>query len=176
MKLSEHLSLSEIERSDIATYLGIENKLPEGMIPVWKRIASEIFEPLREAYGEPIIVTSGYRSDLLNSWLIKHRGASENSQHRGFFYKEWPTQECETFHCAALDLWVSGSGGRKKMLDICLEYDYLKYDQLISEFPENGIPAWIHISHIEGLSPRCERFISIRRQDGAIKYEAVPEM
>ena len=157
MKLSEHLSLSEVERSDIATYLGIENKLPEEMIPVWQNIATQIFEPLREAYGEPITITSGYRSDLLNSWLIKHRGASENSQHRGFFYKDWPTQDCETFPCATLDLWVPEKVGRTRIYDDLWNLgNIVEYDQLIWEFGNDLYPDWIHVSYVAGINPRRE--------------------
>ena len=42
------------------------------------KLVEFILDPLREAYGKPIVVTSGYRCDKLNTIL----GGAKTSQHR----------------------------------------------------------------------------------------------
>ena len=77
MKLSEHFSLSEFERSATATKLGIYNSVPSQYIPALQQLCKEILEPLREFInsstpthtGEKergLLISSGYRCPQLN--------------------------------------------------------------------------------------------------------------
>ena len=59
MKLSEHFSLSEFERSATATKHGIDNRVPSQYIPALQQLCKEILEPLRSFAGEPIKCTFG---------------------------------------------------------------------------------------------------------------------
>ena len=77
MKLSEHFSLSEFERSATATRLGIDNRVPSQYIPALQQLCKEILEPLREFTGQPIIISSGYRCPQLNIKV----GGVYSSQH-----------------------------------------------------------------------------------------------
>ena len=77
MKLSEHFSLSEFERSATATRLGIDNSVPSQYIPALQQLCKEILEPLREFAGQPIIISSGYRCPQLNIKV----GGVYSSQH-----------------------------------------------------------------------------------------------
>ena len=77
MKLSEHFSLSEFERSATATRLGIDNSVPSQYIPALQQLCKEILEPLREFAGQPIIISSGYRCPQLNVKV----GGVYSSQH-----------------------------------------------------------------------------------------------
>lgn len=65
ISLSEHLTLAEMEHSDTAVKLGIDNSAPPEVIVHLKRFAVEIFEPVRQFIGKPVHVTSGYRSKEL---------------------------------------------------------------------------------------------------------------
>lgn len=47
MKLSDHFSLSELERSAIATKLGIDNHVPSQYIPAIQQLYQEILESLQ---------------------------------------------------------------------------------------------------------------------------------
>ena len=47
MKLSEHLELSEVVRSESAKRLGISNMPTEEHINNFKKLAEHIFEPIR---------------------------------------------------------------------------------------------------------------------------------
>ena len=77
MKLSEHFSLSEFERSATATKLGIDNSVPSQYIPALEQLCKEILEPLRAFAQQPIIISSGYRCPQLNIKV----GGVYSSQH-----------------------------------------------------------------------------------------------
>ena len=69
MKLSEHFSLSEFERSATATRLGIDNSVPSQYIPALEQLCKEILEPLREFAGQLIAHSSlltAHSSQLTN--------------------------------------------------------------------------------------------------------------
>ena len=77
MKLSEHFSLSEFERSATATKLGIDNSVPSQYIPALQQLCQEILEPLRAFAQQSIIISSGYRCPQLNLKV----GGVYSSQH-----------------------------------------------------------------------------------------------
>ena len=83
MKLSEHFDLSEFTRSATADRLHIDNSLnpsdPTGqsIINNLKNLFQQVLEPLREHFGIPIVVSSGYRCPALNQAI----GGVSNSQH-----------------------------------------------------------------------------------------------
>lgn len=124
MKLSEHLDLSEVTRSDMAKRRGISNMPTPEHIENFKILAENIFEPIRKHFGVPIFVSSGYRSKELNTAI----GGSLTSQH---------------LLGQALDLDMDGTknGVTNKMV-----FDYIKanlnFDQLINEFNY----SWVHVS------------------------------
>ena len=76
-KLSEHFTLGELIRSEIAERKGIDNNPPQDLIPKLRRICEKVLEPIREYYGRPFRPNSGYRSPELN----KKIGGSKKSQH-----------------------------------------------------------------------------------------------
>ena len=77
-RISEHFTWSEMERSDTALRLGIDNTVPEG--PARHAIVllvTRVLQPLRTAWGRPLTVNSGYRSPQLNAAV----GGVPGSQH-----------------------------------------------------------------------------------------------
>jgi hypothetical protein len=129
MQLSKHLSLAEVTRSETAKRNGISNMPTEEHINNFKLLAEKVFEPIREHFGVPIHISSGYRSKALNT-AIK---GSLSSQ-----------------HCSgeAIDIDMDGSknGVTNKMV-----FDFIKnnlsFDQVSAEFPVKGNPAWVHVSY-----------------------------
>jgi hypothetical protein len=125
MKLSEHLDLSEVTRSDMAKRRGLSNMPTPEHIENFKILAENIFEPIRKHFGVPIFVSSGYRSKELNKAI----GGATSSQH---------------LLGQALDLDMDGAknGVTNKMV-----FDYIKenlnFDQLINEFDY----SWVHVSY-----------------------------
>ena len=69
MKISEHLDLSEVIRSESAKRAGISNMPSEEHIRNLKLLAENIFEPIRANFRIPIRISSAYRSRSLNSYI-----------------------------------------------------------------------------------------------------------
>jgi len=126
MKISEHLDLAELIRSESAKRLGISNMPTPEHIENLKQLAEHIFEPIRNHFGSPIYISSGYRSQALNSSI----GGALNSQHnRGM----------------AIDIDMDGTDIKNSAI-----FDYAKtlpFDQLIWEFGTKENPDWVHISY-----------------------------
>ena len=132
MKISEHLDLSELIRSESAKRNGIANIPTDEHIANFKVLAEKVFEPIRNHFRCPIHISSGYRSAELNR-LIK---GSSNSQHsKG----------------QAIDVDMEGSpnGVTNKMIFDYIK-DNLKFDQLIWELGNDSNPDWVHVSYSEG--------------------------
>jgi hypothetical protein len=129
MKLSENLALSEVTRSDSAKRKGISNEPTPEHLENFKKLAENIFEPIRKHFGKPIHISSGYRSKALNAAI----GGSASSQH------------C-TGEAIDIDMDGSSNGITNKMV-----FDYIKanlnFDQLIWEFGTKDNPDWVHVSY-----------------------------
>jgi len=52
-KLSEHFTLGELIKSQIAEEEGIDNNPPEELIPKLGRLCSDLLEPIRDHFGVP---------------------------------------------------------------------------------------------------------------------------
>ena len=78
ISLSPHFSLSEFTKSATAMKHGIKNTPPQEAVDNLKALCQGCLEPLREALGLPVVITSGYRTKALNSMLAH---SSERSQH-----------------------------------------------------------------------------------------------
>jgi len=135
MKLSKNLTLAEVVRSETAKRIGIDNSPSEEHLDNLKTIAKEIFQPIRDHFKKPIHISSGYRSEILNSSL---KGTSKTSQHM--------TGE-------ALD--IDNDGTSVSNLEI-FQYikDNLDFDTLIWEFGNDESPDWIHVSYRNGRPQR----------------------
>ena len=127
MKISEHLDLSELIRSESAKRNNILNMPTDEHIENLKLLAEKIFEPIREHFGIPIRISSGYRSKELNQKL----NGSLSSQHsKG----------------QAIDIDMDGTSITNKQI-----FDFIKnnleFDQLIFEFGNSNNPDWVHVSY-----------------------------
>lgn len=77
----KHFTLSEFEKSDTAWARGIDNTIPRDAEVNIRKLVENILDPAREKFGEPIIITSGYRCAKLNKFLERVYGASPTSLH-----------------------------------------------------------------------------------------------
>ena len=121
--LTPHFRLSEFSRSSTADSKGIDNSVPEELIPSLKNLCEQILEPLRKYINKPVVISSGYRCPKLNRLV----GGVPNSQHlKG---------EAADIHIPSTKeghdwfLWI--------MENTC-------FDQLIWE--KKGSSRWIHVS------------------------------
>jgi hypothetical protein len=148
MKLSQHLSLSEVIRSESAKRNGISNMPIPLHIENFKLLAEKVFEPVRVHFGCPIHISSGYRSIELNKCI----GGSLTSQH------------C-TGEAIDIDMDGSQSGVTNKMV-----FDYIKdnlqFDQLINEFDY----SWVHVSY-ESTGKQRKQVLDAIRVNGKTTYK-----
>jgi hypothetical protein len=151
MQLSEHLSLAEVIRSETAKRRGISNMPTDAHLANFKLLAEKVFEPIRNNFGKPIHISSGYRSAALNKAI----GGASSSQ-----------------HCSgeAIDIDMDGSahGITNKMV-----FDYIKdnleFDQLIAEFPKKGNLSWVHVSY-ESNGKQRKQILVAKKSGSSTKY------
>jgi len=140
MKISPNLTLSEITRSDTAKRQGIDNTPTFDHLENFKLLAEKVFEPIREHFGVPIFISSGYRSKELNKAM---GGASKIVN--GVYV---PTSQ----HCKgqAIDIDMDGINSEvtnKMVFDFI--NDNLEFDQLIWEMGTDLNPDWVHVSYVK---------------------------
>ena len=73
----KYFSLGEFSHSDTAVSLGIDNTIPAECVAKIQHLVHCVLDPLREHWGLPIRVTSGYRCPELNDEV----GGVEDSYH-----------------------------------------------------------------------------------------------
>ena len=67
MKNSKYFKLEELLGSDTALVSCIENLPSWSIVENLRVLAVSVLDPIREAWGQPLIVKSGYRSPQLNA-------------------------------------------------------------------------------------------------------------
>ena len=127
MQLSKNLALAEVMRSETAKRKGISNMPTPEHIKNFKLLAENIFQPIRDHFGVPIILSSGYRSKELNTAV----GGALSSQ-----------------HCTgeAIDIDMDGTTVKNAEVFNFIK-DNLNFDQLIWEFGTDSNPDWVHVSY-----------------------------
>ena len=134
MKLSNYVSLAEVTRSDTTKRRGIDNNPTPEHLENLKVICGEVFDKVREHFGVPIFISSGYRSAALNKAI----GGSSTSDHN---------------NGRALDLDQDGHGNGVTNADVFnFIKDNLEFDQLIWEFGSSKNPDWVHVGYRKGAN------------------------
>lgn len=153
MKISEHITLAEATKSQLAERKGIDNTPTPEHLENMKHIASNIFEPLRVFFGKPIAVTSFYRSAKVNKAI----GGASTSQHL--------TGE-------AMDIDGDVFGGVANISIFTWIKNNCIFDQLIAEFIEsNGTGGWVHVSLKRNGKNRKEILTAYKDENGKTKYK-----
>ena len=129
----KHFTMNEMTRSATAKRYGIDNTPDAEAKGNLKALVEKILDPLREAWGAPIIVDSGYRCPRLNK-IVK---GSANSQHL--------LGQAADIHTVS-----DRPADNKRLFDLIRQLK-LPFDQLIDEYGYN----WIHVSY----GPRNRRNI-----------------
>ncbi|OTQ55882.1 MULTISPECIES: D-Ala-D-Ala carboxypeptidase family metallohydrolase [Orbaceae] len=118
MKLTEHFTLEEFTRSNIASRLRIDNRVPDELMANIQLTANKL-ELVRKVLGFPIMITSGYRCPLLNARV---GGVSTSAHTKGL---------AVDFHCAY--------GTPKEICQRLIDTG-VQFDKLIQEHNQ-----WVHI-------------------------------
>ena len=148
MNLSKSFTLNELTKSQEATRLGIENIPNEEHIENLKILCEKILQPLRDYYGMPVSVSSGYRSVALCEAI----GSSAKSQHT-----KGQAADFEIFgvHNKDLSDWIVNN---------------LDYDQCILEFwsPNDPNSGWVHCSYND--SGNRKQYLNAQKLNGRVVY------
>ena len=132
----KYFSIKELCKSSTAKKLNIDNTPTAEIKENLTVLIEECLDPIREAFGGPIMVTSGYRCSQLNAAC----GGSPTSEHKTGFAADIDTSD-------NIKLWEVITSG-----------DF-KWTQLINEYPdEEGEPSWIHISYNPD-NLKCEKLM-----------------
>lgn len=118
----KYFSIEELCRSTTAEKEGIPNNPTTGVEMKLIALVDNVLDPLREWYGKPITVNSGYRCPELNE-RVK---GSNNSQH---------------MKGEAADITTGSKEENKKLFEYIKEH--LTFDQLIDE----SNFTWVHVSY-----------------------------
>ena len=118
MQLSKNFTLAELTRTSAPyeNYPQVKERI------ALKQLVDNVLQPLRDLYGKPIKVNSGYRSPLVN---IAVKGA-KNSQH---------------MKGEAAD--ITGGSREENIKLYNLIRNNLPFDQLINEYDF----SWVHVSY-----------------------------
>ncbi|KAF0139736.1 MAG: Peptidase M15 [Stygiobacter sp.] len=144
MKLTNNFYLDEFTISQVAERNGFRNEPNEKQIENLRLLCVNVLQPLREIISVPIIISSGFRSFVVNAAV----GGRFNSQH---------------LEGKAADFTVPGMN-LKEVFELIPKH--FSFDQLIYEFGK-----WIHVSW---NSERNRNEILIAKKVyGVTKYEKV---
>ena len=147
MKLSNSFTLEEFTKSPTAIRMGIPNIPSEKHIENMTTLCKLVIQPLRDHYGKPIHINSGYRGEFLNARLM----GSDSSQHCDGEAADIDTLEDN----ADLFYYIR---------------DHLEFDQIIWEYGDKNNPDWVHVSYKQHNRMQCLR--TVRQDDGSVRYEA----
>ena len=118
----KYFTIKELCKSSTAVQKKIDNTPNSEIVNNLEQLVEFILDPLREKYGKPIIVNSGYRCLALNN-LVK--GSKTSSHLKGL----------------AADITAGSPKKNKILFDLIIQMD-LPFDQVIDE--KNF--RWIHVS------------------------------
>ena len=132
---ASYFTISELTASATAQREGIDNRPPTSAYHLLHVLVEQLLDPIREAWGAPILVSSGYRCKELNALV----GGAKNSHH--------------LLGCAA-DLIAGSKAEHRKLFNLIRQMQQegrIKFTQLILE----GDGRWIHISYVPS-DLRCQ--------------------
>jgi len=154
----KYFTISEMLKSDTALKMGIWNGATKEHEDNMRALIENVLDPLRERYGHPIYVSSGYRCPKLNSAV----NGAINSQHmRGEaadIYTKGVGPSTGSGTLTAPQGVIAGADPQSPA-PMNLVSENLKlarmiaeagnFDQMIlEEVPENSLePRWIHVSY-----------------------------
>lgn len=119
----KYFTIDELCDSDTAVELGITNTPDATAVTNLRELVENVLDPLREAWGGPIMVNSGYRNKRVNIAV----GGATNSHH---------------LYGMAADITV-GTKDKNRKLFVLVQQLGLPFTQLIDEYGY----LWVHISY-----------------------------
>ena len=151
MRLSKNFSLAELTKSQTATRKGIDNEPSTEHVENLIHLAETVLQPIRDEFGRPVVISSGYRSPELCEAI----GSSAKSQHAKGEAADFEVPGMDNMQLA---MWISKN---------------TVFDQLILEFYEPGDPnsGWVHCSAVKEGSRA--QVLKASKVEGKTKYENI---
>ena len=129
----KYFTIAEMVKSETADRLGIDNRLPRELLDNAGYLIEKVLDPVREWYGKPIYVNSGYRCPELN----KAVGGVADSFH--------------LTGCAA-DIDTRSRSGNEAV------FAYIKTHLPFTELGWEGGGRWVHVAIEPGREGEKEVF------------------
>lgn len=153
MNLTKNFTLEELSNSSTAKRLGIDNIPNNEQVNNLRLLCEKVLQPIREKYGKPIIISSGFRCEKLN----KAVGGSHTSEHRYGMAAD--------FHSLSDKL-----SDNKALWDLIRTMN-LNFGQLIYEYGSDSGPDWIHISYNEKNNRK--QILRCKKLNGKASYSTM---
>ena len=123
--MGKYFTINELTKSSTAQRLHIDNNPTQIVKDNLSKLIDNILDPLREHYGSPIIINSGYRCNKLNKAI----GGATTSQHK-------------LGQAADIRTIANTKESNKQLFELIRKLK-LPFDQLINEYDFN----WVHVSY-----------------------------
>ena len=148
IQFTPHFELREFVVSQTARDHGLDNTPPAEAVENLRALCVHTLEPLREALGLPIVITSGYRTRELNRLLVCH---SNKSQHMSGKAADFHVAEPKDLNLEPGTLNPAKPTRRElliKAFRLIITSEIIDYDQLIL------YPTFIHVSYVSRAKNR----------------------
>ena len=129
MQITNNFTLEELTYSSTANINKINNQPDKQAEANLIRLAKDILQPIRDKYGLPITVNSGYRCSTLNKLV----GGSKTSQHL-------------TGQAADIRATKTTNSKLFNLIKDMIQSGEITVGQLIWEYGSKTEPNWIHVS------------------------------
>lgn len=155
MRLTANFTLEELTASPAAKRHGIRNVPSDTGAEKLATLARQILQPIRDAYGRAVVVTSGYRCTRLNTLV----GGAKASDH---------------IYCCAADI---------RSVSDTVEDNKALWDVVVRLWKDGKLPLlkqcinefgfdWIHVSFQDGRTNKRGQFLDAKRVNGKTMYVA----
>lgn len=139
-----HFTLAEFLKSDVAKKKAIDNTPSFEVVNHLEELVDEFLEPLRNALGFPIVVSSGYRCPKLNTAV---GGVSTSAHLTGYAADiSCPYVTFTKFKNFVVE-WVKKTG--------------TKFDQIIVETEASTGKRWVHIGLKNSIGQQRGQILNI---------------
>ena len=152
MNLSRFFTLEELTFSNTAKAHGIPNTPDQAQLESLRQLSVSLLDPLREAVGAPIKVSSGYRSPQLNARIP---GSSSTSQH-----SLGQAADLQPTSMSVLELF-------KTVIRLGLPFDQVIYEA------KSPTSKWVHVSHKPGANRGEIRVANFDAEGRPLNYPLV---
>lgn len=143
--MPKYFTLAELIASNTAAAKNIDNTPGFDEVEHLRELTEKILDPLRAAWGKPIIVTSGYRCPRLNTLV---GGVASSAHLRGYAADLIPNN-------VKIDEFIAFAC---KWAERC----HIRFDQMIDERDNKG-NHWLHIGLYGSGGQQRGQFLNIKK-------------